>query len=85
VTTFPVRVTVLDAWEAVDLAVEPGTPVTELKRRALAAARIRGDPDDYVVKFRGAELGENGPSLAQAGVGPNAALIVLPRRRFPVR
>jgi hypothetical protein len=56
-----------------------------VKRRALSAARVRGEPEDYVVKFRGAELGEDGRTLAQAGVGPNAALIVLPRRRVPAR
>jgi hypothetical protein len=85
VTPIPLRVTVLDTWDEVGLEVDPETPVGEVKRRALSAARVRGVPEDYVVKFRGAELGEDGRTLAQAGVGPNAALIVLPRRRVPAR
>jgi hypothetical protein len=36
------------------------------------------------VKFRGMEL-DDGMSLADAGVVPNAGLIVLTRRRWPVR
>jgi hypothetical protein len=43
------------------------------------------DPAGYVLKFRGAELQDESESLAQAGVVANGALIVLPRRRRPVR
>jgi hypothetical protein len=43
------------------------------------------DPGAYVLKFRGAELQNESDSLAQAGVVPNGALIVLPKRRRPVR
>lgn len=84
-TTFPVRVTVLDTWEEFGFTVAPDLPVNEVKRRALRAARVRRSPEEYVVKFRGAELWEDGQTLAQAGVTPNAALIVLPRRRIPAR
>jgi hypothetical protein len=38
-----------------------------------------------MVKFRGAELFNEAGSLKDAGVVPNANLIVLPRRRRPVR
>jgi hypothetical protein len=37
------------------------------------------------MKFRGAELRDESRSLADAGLVPNGALIVLPRRRRPVR
>jgi hypothetical protein len=37
------------------------------------------------MKFLGAELLEEDRSLADAGVVPNAALVVLPRRRRPLR
>jgi hypothetical protein len=79
-----VRVMVQDAWDEVPLQLPPSTPLAELKRRALAATRVTRDPAGYVIKFRGAEL-EESRSLAEAGVVPNAALIVLPRRRRPVR
>ena len=42
------------------------------------------DPAGYLVKYRGAELADQ-QSLADAGVVPNAGLIVLARRRRPVR
>ena len=49
------------------------------------ATRVTRDPDGYVLKFRGAELSDETRSLADAGLVPNGALIVLPRRRRPVR
>jgi hypothetical protein len=41
--------------------------------------------DQYAVKFRGAELFDEAQTLTQAGVVPRASLIVVPRRRRPVR
>lgn len=81
----PVRVTVLDTWEDVTLTLPGNTPIADLKRTALAKLRIRRAPSDYVVKYHGAELYEPGNTLANAGVAPNGALIVLRRRRAPVR
>lgn len=81
----PVRVMVQDAWDEVLLELPAATPLAELKRRALEATRVIRDPDDYVLKFRGAELSDEFLSLADAGLVPNGALIVLPRRRRPVR
>lgn len=81
----PVRVTVADVWDAVPLDLEPSTSLADLKREALHRARVRHDPDEYVVKFRGAEMLDESATLRDAGIPPNAALIVLPRRRRPVR
>jgi hypothetical protein len=83
--TLPVRVMVQDAWDEVLLEVPPTTALGELKRRALAATRVSGAPEGYLLKFRGAELDDESRSLADAGVVPNGALIVMPRRRRPVR
>ena len=84
-TTLPVRVMVQDAWDEVMLELPSSTPLAELKRQALAATRITTDPDGYLLKFRGAELDDESRSLAEAGLVPNGALIVMPRRRRPVR
>jgi hypothetical protein len=81
----PIRVMVHDVWDEVRLAVPPSTPVSEVKRRALEATRVRRPPDAYVLKFRGAELTDESASVESAGIVPDAALIVLPRRRRPVR
>jgi hypothetical protein len=81
----PLRVTVLDTWSAVPLEVPPGTSIAEVKRRALARMGIRRSPAGYVVKYNGAELFDEGRSLAEHAVPAHAALIVLPRRRMAVR
>jgi hypothetical protein len=83
--TLRVRVMVQDVWDEVRLDLPSATPLAEVKRRALEATRVMHDPGAYVLKFRGAELQNESDSLAQAGVVPNGALIVLPKRRRPVR
>lgn len=83
--TLPVRVMVQDAWDEVMLDLPSTTPLSELKRRALEATRITTDPEGFLLKFRGAELEDEARSLADAGLVPNGAVIVLPRRRRPVR
>jgi hypothetical protein len=84
-TALPVRVMVQDAWDEVRLVFPPATLLGEVKRQALVATHVTGDPAGYLLKFRGAELGDETRSLADAGMVPNGALIVLPRRRRPVR
>lgn len=84
-TAIPVRVMVQDSWDQVTIDLPPTTPLREAKKQALALTHSSGAPDEYLLKFRGAELLDEGRSLSDAGVVPNAALIVLPRRRRPVR
>jgi hypothetical protein len=79
------RVTVQDAWDEVPLDLPSVASLAELKRAALDATKVRRDPDEYVLKFRGFELFDESRSLADAGLVPNGAVIVLPRRRRPVR
>jgi hypothetical protein len=81
----PLRVTVQDAWDEVMLELPSSTSLGEVKRQALEATRVTRDPNAYVLKFRGAELMDESRSIADAGLVPNGALIVLPRRRRPVR
>ena len=79
------RVMVPEVWDEATLTVPPATPVARLKADALATLRVAGDPAGYVVKFRGSQLLDETGSLADHGVVDNANLIVLPRRRRPVR
>lgn len=84
---FAVRVMVTDAWDQVFLAVGPDTTIADLKRQALVRA-LRRAPlpvDQYIVKFRGALVEDEGTTLATLGAGANAPFIVLPGRRLPVR
>jgi hypothetical protein len=81
----PLRVTVEDAWDEVFLELPDNTPLAELKRQALELTTVKRDPSEYILKYRGAELSDEGRSLREAGLVPNGALIVLSRRRRPVR
>ncbi|MGH7509970.1 MAG: hypothetical protein ACREMZ_10915 [Gemmatimonadales bacterium] len=84
-TVLPLRVMVEDAWDEVFLELPEDTSLAELKRQALQLTTVQRDPAGYVLKYRGAELSDEERSLAQAGLVPNGALIVLHRRRRPVR
>lgn len=84
-TVLPLRVMVEDVWDEVFLELPDELPVSEVKRQALELTRVRRDPSEYMLKFRGAELSDETVSLANAGLVPNGALIVLARRRRPVR
>lgn len=79
------RVTVLDAWDEITLPFEPGQRVDAVKRAALEAARVPGDPAGFTVKYLGAELRDEQQTVAEAGLPDGAALIVLRRRRRAVR
>ncbi len=79
------RVMVQDAWDEIPLDLPPDTSLAELKHLALQATKVTRDPDEYLLKFRGAELYDESRSLVDAGLVANGALIVLPRRRRPVR
>jgi hypothetical protein len=79
------RVMVQDAWDEVPLDLPTGTSLAELKRRALEATKVNREPDEYLLKFRGAELYDESRSLSDAGLVENGAVIVVPRRRRPVR
>ncbi|MBA3445344.1 MAG: hypothetical protein H0T58_10920 [Gemmatimonadales bacterium] len=80
-----VRVMVEDAWDEVLLELPGGTPLSELKRQALELTHVDRNPSAYMIKYRGAALADESCSLTDAGLVPNAALIVLARRRRPVR
>jgi hypothetical protein len=80
-----VRVMVEDAWDEVFLELPEATPLAELKRQALELTHVTQDPSDYLLKYRGAALSDESRSMSDAGLVQNAALIVLARRRRPVR
>jgi hypothetical protein len=81
----PLRVMVHESWDEIAMTVPDSTTVQELKRRALEAARVTDPAADFLVKFRGAEVGDESRTVASVGVPAEGALIVLRRRRRPVR
>lgn len=80
----PLRIMLPDVWNHLPLMFSDSTTVGDVKRKALSMARLTGNPDQYVVKFRGAEVAD-AATLAEAGIVADANLIVLRRRRQPVR
>ncbi len=83
--SIPLRVMVHESWDDVSLEAAPDSTIGDLKRQALAATHAARDADAYEVKFRGALMSDESQTLATAGVVPNAQLIVLSKRRQPVR
>lgn len=80
------RVQVAEAWDAVRVEALPSTPVSEVKRAALAALGDTGEaPEAYVAKLRGREVRDEAQSLAEAGVRAGSTLLLIARRRRPVR
>lgn len=80
------RVTVTDAWDAVDIEAAPSATLAELKSEALALATGRTvAPEGYVVKHRGALVLDETKTVADLALRDGMPLIVLPARRQPVR
>lgn len=81
------RVAVPDVWDHVELTVDASTTVADVKRRALERAlqRSPAPADEYLVKYKGAEVTDETVTVGALGLRPHAALIVLPTRRRPVR
>ncbi len=83
-TPVTVRVWVTSVWDTILIAADGAWTVARLKETALIGATGKTiDPDDYLVKFRGAEVFDEGRSLADLEVPNGAPMIVLPRRRQP--
>jgi hypothetical protein len=80
-----VRVMLTEVWDEFHLDLPPETPLTDVKRRVLELGHLPDEPAKYVVKYRGAQLTDEAKSLAELGVVKNAPLIMLLRRRYPVK
>jgi hypothetical protein len=80
-----IRVQVAEAWDAIRVQVSPSTRVDEAKRAALDILMSdSNDPDAYEVKHRGVLVDERA-TLQDAGVKDGATLLVIGRRKRPVR
>ena len=84
-TSLPFRVMLTDVWDEFSFDLPPETPLAQVKQRVLDLGRQPDDPAGYMIKYRGAQVLDEARSLADLGVVRNAALIMLPRRRQPVR
>ena len=80
------RVTSGETWTTSSLTASPEESIASVKVRVLAADKVPASQAwEYEVKHGGALVRDESRSLAALGVKSGAGLIVLPRRRRPVR
>jgi hypothetical protein len=81
-----VRVTLADTWATSTMDARADESVRSLKQRVLDASRIPAERGDgYEVKHGGVPVKDESRSLSALGIKTGAALIVLSKRRRPVR
>ena len=81
-----VRVTLADTWITRSMDAKADESVRSVKARLLEANRIPGDlANGYEVKHGGVPVKDESRSLSALGIKNGAALIVLSKRRRPVR
>ena len=84
--TITIRVEMPEVWDAVRIATPPGETVEHLKQRALAALFPQAAyHEDFVVKLHGWEILNEHESLTAAGIQDGAILLLMHRRRRPLR
>jgi uncharacterized protein GlcG (DUF336 family) len=81
-----IRVQLLEAWDAVKVAVHPREQVSAVKSRALTAlAPDVAQASDIVTKLGGFEIRDESQSLSSAGVKDGSTLLLHFRRRQPIK
>jgi hypothetical protein len=80
-----IRVEMPEVWDVVRIVASPTQPVIDVKTAALAALHPEGTPDEMVVKLRGWEILDEAASLADSGIVDGSILVMMFRRRRPVR
>jgi hypothetical protein len=80
------RVQVAALWDSIRVDASADTPVIQVKRAALDTLYPQGmDPDEYVVRLHGFEILDENASLSAAGVRNGSILLLVNRRRQPVK
>ena len=74
-----------EVWDVVRVVAAPEQPVIDVKTAALDALFPDAAPEEMVVKLRGWEILDEMASLADSGVLDGSILVMMFRRRRPVR
>jgi hypothetical protein len=80
-----IRVEMPEVWDVVRIVAAPAQPVIDVKTAALTALFPDAAPEEMVVKLRGWEILDEMASLADSGVDDGSILVMMFRRRRPVR
>ena len=84
--TVTIRVEMPAVWDTVRLQAPPTDTVETVKKRALEALFPQAQyHEDFVMKLAGWEILNEHESLAAAGVKDGAILLLMHRRRRPLR
>ena len=85
-TPLQLRVTFNDTWATSAVTARPDESIASVKSRVLGAHNIApASFGDYEVKHIGVPVRDESRSMSSLGIKNAAALIILPRRRRPVR
>lgn len=80
------RAQVASMWDAIKVDAAPDATVRQLKVAALERLIPDSFPSDqYVVKLRGFEILDENATLTDAGAVDGSILLILDRRRRPIR
>jgi hypothetical protein len=79
------RVQIAELWDLLRIDASPEVSVADVKARALAELRPQDFPEDYVAKFRGWEVLDEGATLRDAGMASGSTLLLHVRRRRPIK
>ena len=84
--TMHIRVQAAELWDTVRVDVSPSESVLAVKLAALAAFYPDGaESDDFVAKIHGFEVLHEEKSLLAVGVRDGSTILLIRRRRRPVR
>jgi len=84
--TMHIRVQAAELWDTVRVDVSPSDSVLAVKLAALAAFYPEGVPaGDFVAKLHGFEILHEDESVQSVGVRDGSTLLLMRRRRRPVR
>lgn len=83
--TITLRVRLHEAWDDISVTVAPQSTIADVKQRVLDIAGEEAPASEFVVKFRGVDLRDEGAAVVEARIPDGAALIVTHRRRRAVR
>jgi hypothetical protein len=80
-----IRVEMPEVWDVVRIVAALSQPVVEVKNAALHALYSEAAPDEMVLKLRGWEILDEMASLADCSIVDGSILVMMFRRRRPVR
>ncbi|MGH7671072.1 MAG: hypothetical protein ACRENQ_16430 [Gemmatimonadaceae bacterium] len=84
--TITIRVEMEAVWDAIRIEVPPSASVVAVKKRALEALFPEAEyHEDFVAKLGGWEILNEYESLSAAGVKDGSILLLMHRRRRPLR